>query len=269
MSQTRHLIVAAALLAVVACGTEKANTVDDDGGAIRFSTHEISAESRTCVESEATCARVHLEFIETTGGGTEAARGNIEIYLLHDLVSRMRSLLPEAVGNSINNPEGLAAAFLAEHRAFVEAFPDATAGWSVEITASAIASTPTVATIDITEFAYTGGAHPNTRRRLVSFDVQSGQLLGIEDLTTDIDTLTSITERQFRVDQGLGPDDDLEAAGFWFPEGGFTLPDNLGVTADGLIFHWDAYEIAPYSMGPIEVTVPAADLNPIVDKHYW
>jgi len=269
MSQPRHLIVAATLLAVAACGTEKKTSVDEDGGAIRFSAHEISAESRTCVESEGTCARVHLKFIETTGGGTEAARGNIEIYLLHDLVSRMRSLLPEEVGNSINNPEGLAAAFLAEHRAFVEAFPDATAGWSVEITASAIASTPTVATLDITEFAYTGGAHPNTRRRLVSFDVESGQLLGVDDLTTDIDTLTSLAERQLRLDQGLGAEDDLETAGFWFPKEGFSLPDNLGITADGIVFHWDAYEIAPYSMGPIDVTVSSADLNPIVDKNFW
>lgn len=269
MSQPRHFVVAAALLATAACGTEPTTTISENGGVIRFETHEITAESRSCIESEAKCARVRLKSIETTGGGTDSARGNIEIYLLHDLVSRMRSLLPEEVGNPINNPEELAAAFLAEHRTFVEAFPDATAEWFVEITAAAITNTPVVATIDITEFAYTGGAHPNTRRRLVSFDVQSGQLLGIEDLTTDIDTLTSITERQFRVDQGLGPDDDLEAAGFWFPEGGFTLPDNLGVTADGLIFHWDAYEIAPYSMGPIEVTVPAAELNPIVNQNYW
>jgi len=269
MSQPRHLIVAAALLIVAACGTERPEIVPENGGAVRFKTHEISAESRACAESGPKCARVKLISIETTGGGSEAARDNIDLYLLHDLVSRMRNLLPEEVGNPINSPEELAAAFLAEHRGFVAAFPDSTAEWSVEITATMITNTPLVATIDIVEFAYTGGAHPNTRRRLVSFDVESGQLLGVEDLTTDIDTLTSITERQFRVDQGLEPDDDLEAAGFWFPEEGFTLPDNLGITADGFLFHWDAYEIAPYSMGPIEVIVPAAELNPIVNQNYW
>ncbi len=269
MFHSRHLIVSAVFLAVLACGTDPTVPIDENGGAIRFTLREISAESRACVESEAKCARVKLKTIATTGGGTEAARDNIDIYLIHDLVSRMRSLLPDEVGNPINNAEELAAAFLAEHRAFVEAFPDATAEWSVEISASAITNTPIVATIDITEFAYTGGAHPNTRRRLVSFDVESGQLLGVDDLTTEIDSLTSLTERQLRVDRGLGPDDDLEAAGFWFPEEGFTLPDNLGITAEGIIFHWDAYEIAPYSMGPIDVTVPAAALNPIIAKHYW
>ena len=269
MSQPRHLAVATSLLFIAACGTEQPKTVPENGGAVRFKTHEISAASRACAESEARCARVKLAFIETTGGGTEAVRDNIDLYQLHDLVSRMRSLLPEEVGNPINNPEQLAAAFLAEHRAFVEAFPDATAEWFVEITAAMITSTPLVATIDITEFAYTGGAHPNTRRRLVSFDVESGRLIGAGDLTTDIDTLTSLAERRFRVDRGLGPDDDLEAAGFWLPEEGFRLSENLGIIPEGVIFHWDAYEIAPYSMGPIDVIVPAEQLTAIVDQKYW
>ena len=45
-------------------------------------------------------------------------------------------------------------------------------------------------------------------------------------------------EAQLRSDRGLGPEDDLEAAGFWLPEGGFALPDNMGVVAEGLLFHW-------------------------------
>ena len=269
MSQPRHLAVAAALLIVAACGAEQPRpfpktAAPSDSKPTRSRRRAAPAPSPT-----AKCARVTLKSIETTGGGSEAARDNIDLYLLHDLVSRMRALLPDEVGNPINNPEELAAAFLAEHRTFVEAFPDATAEWSVDITATAITNTPAVATIEITEFAYTGGAHPNTRRRLVSFDVESGQLLGVDELTTDIDTLTSFAERRFRVDRGLGPDDDLEAAGFWFAEEGFTLPDNLGITVDGIVFHWDAYEIAPYSMGPIDVTISVEDLRPIVNQRYW
>jgi hypothetical protein len=269
MSHLCSLGLAFALLAVAACGNQSTDRTPENGGPIRFTIHEISASSRSCAESEAKCARVELRSLETTGGGTEAARANIDLFLGHDLVSRMRSLLPEEVGNRINDIDELTAAFLAGHRAFVENFPDATAEWSVEISASAITSTPVVATIEITEFAYTGGAHPNTRRRLVSFDVESGQLIGVDELTSDVDTLTALAERHLRADRGLGPDDDLEAAGFWFPEQGFTLPDNLGITAEGVVFHWDAYEIAPYSMGPIDVTVPVEDLAGIIDRKYW
>jgi len=47
------------------------------------------------------------------------------------------------------------------------------------------------------------------------------------------------------------------------------LPDNLGIVADGVLFHWDPYEIAPYAMGPIDVTVPTDTLSTLVDRPYW
>lgn len=70
MSRLRHFSVAATLLIVVACGTESTNTIPENGGAIRFNLHEISAQSSDCAESEDRCARVTLKTMETTGGGT-------------------------------------------------------------------------------------------------------------------------------------------------------------------------------------------------------
>jgi len=72
-----------------------------------------------------------------------------------------------------------------------------------------------------------------------------------------------------RADLGLGDADDLATAGLWLPKEGFTLPENFGVVSEGLLFHWDAYEIAPYSMGPIDVTVAAGDLSAILDRNFW
>jgi len=273
MSHTRRLVIAAALVAT-ACGApsievQPVDTSPTDGGAVQFDIREISAENRDCGEENGRCARVRVVYPETTGGSTEAVRENIDLFIGHDLVSRMRGFVSEDVGNGIGDTEGLAAAFLAQHRAFIAEFPESAAEWSIDIEAKIIFNTPEVTTIDIAEFAYTGGAHPNSRRRLVSFDVATGQHLGVEDLTTDIDTITAMVERQLRIDRGLGADADLEAAGFWFPDEGFTLPDNLGITSDGVVFHWDAYEIAPYSMGPTDVIVPAGELAEFIDRKYW
>lgn len=272
MFDTRIPVIITAL-SITACGaphTEIPPTATAaDGGAVEFNIQEISAESRGCAESERNCARVTVSSLETTGGGTDTVRENIDLYLGHDLVSRMRAFLPEDVGSGLGDVDDLAAAFLATHREFVVEFPNATAAWTIEITATALYNTPIVATIDISEFAYTGGAHPNSRRRLVSFDVSTGQLLGIDDLTTDVAALTALVEDRLYLDRDLGHDGDLEAAGFWIPEGGFTLPDNIGVVAEGLLVHWDAYEIAPYSMGPIDVTIPSADLHEITTRDFW
>lgn len=273
MTHSRLLPLATAVV-LTACGAPMTDVTPIDqqppeGGAIVFALQQISAESSGCADDGPHCASVRIDTLRTAGGGTRAARENIDLYLEHDLVSRLRSFLPEEAASRANTAEALAAEFLAQHRVFVTDFPDAPARWSVEIKGGAVYNTASVTTIDITEFAYTGGAHPNTRRRLVSFDLDSGQLLGVDDLTTDATELTALAEAQLRADLGFGLDDDLETAGFWLPEGGFALPDNLGIVADGVLFHWDPYEIAPYAMGPIDVTVSTDNLAPLVNRPYW
>lgn len=268
-----HLSALAAVVLIAACGSPTTDVGEvggpTEGGAVVFAPREISAESSGCAVESPQCARVQIRTLRTAGGGTAAVRENIDASLEHDLIGRMRSVVPEDAGNRAVTADALAAEFLAQHRAFVEQFPDATARWSFELSVDAVTNTESVVTLDITEFTFTGGAHPNTRRRLVSFDVATGRLLGAEDLTPDVDGLTDMVEAKLRSDRGLGPEDDLEAAGFWLPEGGLVLPVNMGVVAEGILFHWDAYEIAPYSAGPIDVTVPVGELAANADLSYW
>lgn len=271
--KTRLAPVIVSVVIAAACGgppsTEPlSEVVPDEGGTILLLSQDIIVESGGCAEDESTCARVEVSTMATSGGGTEAVRDNIDLYLIHDLVSRLRSFVPEEVGNRLTQPGALSSAFIDQHRAFVDEFPDSTAAWFVKIDTEAIHNTPDVCTISVSETAYTGGAHPNQRRRLVSFDVLSGQLLGADDLTRDPGALAALVERQLRSDHGLGPDDDLAAAGFWISDEGLRVPDNLGIVAEGLLVHWDPYEIAPYSMGPVDVTVPAAELDGIIDGRY-
>jgi hypothetical protein len=265
-------LVAAAVM--ISCGgaPPPGQTADPrpiDGGPVRFNLLEVSAQGADCGGSSTRCARVRVSYLETTGGGTRAVRNNLDLYVQHDLVSRLRGYLSEGTSNRINRLEELTAAFLAEHRAFVEEFPDANADWSIEIAADPIYNSAKVITLDISESAYTGGAHPNSRRQLVTFEVPTGQFLSVEDLASDIETLTVIVEGHFRLVRNLAPDEDLAAAGYWFNDNRFTLPDNIGVVSDGLIFHWNSYEIAPYSMGATSVLVSASDLESVVAQDWW
>jgi hypothetical protein len=239
------------------------------GGAVQYRGRTLSAGEGDCDGSLPTCATVRVDYIEAVAGGSALVRDNVDIFIHHSVVSRLRAYLPEEVGDEINGADGLAAAFLAQHRAFIADFPDAAARWFIEIAVSAPHNTPDVTTLDLTESAFTGGAHPNSRRQLASFDVAGGRLLGIGDLTGDVDELTAVVERAFRLERGLGPDDDLGTAGFWFPEDVFTLTENVGVVAEGLLFCWNDYEIAPHSMGTTVVLVPAADLEGIVTRRLW
>lgn len=261
-----------AVMIVTGCGSPPAPAGDDmgDGGPVRFDRRVITAENRDCPGGDdAPCAWVRISYAEPIGGGSTTVRENIEIFLDHDLVGRMRGFVPEDAGRSLVDLDTLAALFLAQYRDFAAEFPDAPGGWYVELEAGPILDTDAVATLDITERAYTGGAHPNSRRRLVSFDVPTGELIGLADLGADPEQLRPLLERQLRLDRGLGPDDDLEAAGFRLADGRLPLTDNVGVVEDGLLFHWDPYEIAPYSMGPVDVLLPVEELDGVVDLRYW
>jgi hypothetical protein len=271
---SRQLQVLACIVLATACSPTPVDpgpseTTPGDGGPVAFDSREVSAETADCAGDGPHCATVTIDTIGTTGGGTALVRDNLDLYLEHDLISRLRGLVPEDAGNRLSSIDALVAEILAQHQAFVAEFPEATARWSVEISVRPLTNTASVVTLEISEIAYTGGAHPNSRTKLVSFDVASGQLLGIDDLTTEIEAVTDLVKDRLRVEHGLGPDDDLGAAGFWVGDDDLALPDNLGIVAEGLRFHWDAYEIAPYSMGPIDVTIAAAEIAGLTDRPYW
>jgi hypothetical protein len=240
-----------------------------DGGPIQFTVHTVSAGDEGCEDPASACARVHMEYVECETGGSLSARDNIDIYVRHFLVSRLRAQLPESVGSRLISFDELAAAFLAHHRAFVADFPDTTARWFIEISAELAHNTSQVATIDLSETTFTGGAHPNANRRLVSFDIASGRLLGLDDLCIDPEAFAAIAERQFRLARNIGPEASLEQAGFFLDDGRLPLPDDVGIVAGGLLLHWNPYEIAPYAAGPSTLTIPPSELEGVVVPDYW
>ena len=102
--------------------------------------------------------------------------------------------------------------------------------------------------------SYTGGAHGNQQIELVVFDAIDGRRLALEDLCAKgaIEELGEAAESRFRESKGIAPDADLEAAGYWFEDGRFTLAEDFALTNTGILFHYDAYEIAPYATGPTD-----------------
>ena len=105
---------------------------------------------------------------------------------------------------------------------------------------------------------YTGGAHPNASRLLVTFDLEDAEELTLDTVLRDgVETrLADLQTRALRRVHGLPADADLADAGFSTDaDGRVPLSRNFAVVADGWLFRWDAYEIAPYAMGPSEVTL--------------
>lgn len=160
--------------------------------------------------------------------------------------------------------DSLAARFLAGHADFRRTFPEGPGEWNIT-RAIALETLPFgLSTLRIDDQRYEGGAHGMTSVVWQSFDPATGRRLRLSDLATGapMDSLRVLGERAFRVSKGLPSGVDLKNQGWFWETGRFALPDNFGVTRDGLVFHWNPYDIAPYASGSSTITLPWSEVRP-------
>jgi hypothetical protein len=157
--------------------------------------------------------------------------------------------------------------FLEAFREFAADFPDSPGGWFLERTVEVEAASPDLLALGMEELTYTGGAHPNSRKRYRTLDPETGAVLSLSDLLQPgfEERLRSAGERAFRAVRGLGPEVDLAEAGFFQASGGrFELNDNFAPLGDGLAFHFDPYEIAAYAAGPTDLIIPWSEISELI-----
>jgi hypothetical protein len=230
--------------------------------ALGFETRRLEDTVQDCPEHLAPCASIVLEYPEIVGPAPPAVTAGLAAFIDSTVFA------PIAEGDSIaatRDPEALMRQFLGGYLDFVTSFPEAPGAWTLQREAAAIWSSPEAFSLEYTESSYTGGAHPNTFVRLATFDARTGGRLRLSDLIDPghDEALRVIGERAFRTAHGLGDADDLVGAGFWFEEGRFRLNDNFAVTAEGLRFHYDPYEVASYAVGPTDITLSRDALSAI------
>lgn len=119
-----------------------------------------------------------------------------------------------------------------------------------------------VISFKVQDYEYTGGAHGMYGISGLSFDKQTGRLLSLADLSDSPAVLREkcVDEiyRQCQTQEGL----------WWYDEASLRPAlemivdrDSWYLTDEGIVFHSDPYELAPYAAGAIEFIV-AYDLLP-------
>jgi hypothetical protein len=114
--------------------------------------------------------------------------------------------------------------------------------------------------------SYTGGAHPNWTAANYVVDLETPRRLRFSELITRAaySNLSAIADRELRnfsetvTGEALPPGTPL-SKGIYF-EDSVTLPEDFYPTEKGLNFQWDPYEIAPYAVGGVEITLSWQEL---------
>ena len=258
-----HTGAAALLLLAASCGGggsegHGASTADASAAdyvPFTFTGQVFERTAGDCAGPGTPCGRFRIAYPGITGGGTDSTRVRMN-RLLVNMVTE--DAMQSGEGRSF---EELAAGFLGEFTRAREEFPDAasTSEWTLEVTLTPLFDAPEVLSLQLLEFMFSGGAHPNSITVLRSFDTRSGSPLRLEDMVRpeSMDALIGVGERRFREVRGIGFGNDLRDAGFFAEnEGGFYLTDNVAITADGLRFFYNPFDIAAYAEGPTGLLLP-------------
>ena len=116
----------------------------------------------------------------------------------------------------------------------------------------------------------TGGAHPLSDTRYLNFDPVTGEPIKLLSILKDgaMARLTAIAETHFRRERKLAATVNLEHEGFTFPGGRFALNDNYACGGKALLFFFNEYEIASYSMGTTLVEIPYSEIRDLIRPEF-
>ncbi|TVP77531.1 MAG: DUF3298 domain-containing protein [Gemmatimonadales bacterium] len=230
---------------------------DDPGAARNRARAALDWPQATVERDEPEGLRVRLSFPEAEGDSplADAVRGWTR--------DRMTATgLGE--GGRASTPEAAADTFQTRYQAFRDDFPDAPQQWFLERHVRVEEATSRWVTLSVEESTYTGGAHPSYALGWVNLDPASGQVLDLDALFLPDarPELLELLDAELRASFQLEDNRPLTDVGLF--DETLSEPGTFALEGSGVRFLWNPYEIGPWSMGPIEVTLAWAELIPLL-----
>ncbi len=223
----------------------------DTSRSLTFNMVELTKRYVAPDTTESCCAGVDFKYPEFLDGTNESALRAINGYVAEYWVRDV----------GVDNIDALATSRLENFRQYHAQYRHESVGWSDHYTVAVRFNQVPLLTLTLSQWAMTGGAHPNHRSHSRLFSTETGEVLKLGDLLVEgfEDSLNTIGECVFRKVRGLG-DTPMSETGFFSRTGEFALNDNFAVTTDGLMFYFNEYEINGYAAGGTKVPIPYEDI---------
>lgn len=118
--------------------------------------------------------------------------------------------------------------------------------------------------IFIKSYMYTGGAHGSTQGTYLNFDATTGQQINLHSFIEDTAKLLDLAAIYFCKERHLPLDALQLQTGLFCELSSLKMPSELGFSHKGLVLYYNQYEIAPYSMGAIVITIPYKAIQEVI-----
>lgn len=129
-------------------------------------------------------------------------------------------------------------------------------GWYLEERTDVLSEAEGMAVVAWFVESYQGGAHPNHSAAHLLLDSLFGGPIFLSDflLPEAEEVLSDYIDGELRALFEIGEDESLDSGGLFIERG---APSSDFYPAwEGLVFHWNPYEIAAYAFGDIDILVP-------------
>ncbi|MCC7465824.1 MAG: DUF3298 and DUF4163 domain-containing protein [Saprospiraceae bacterium] len=228
---------------------------------------ESSLFSKRYCEDEAKgiCANFEVSYPIFSGGDSSVTTA---------LNKSLQEFVVSAVGGNGQLPFALALdsasmQFFELFKMDVKERPEIAMEYATEIKDSIPFLNSKVATVQMDGYSYTGGAHPNPFTMLVSYDLTLGaKPLEVTDLVTDTNAVKPILEKAYKLSKGLKETDPLTEVVYQEIQQ-IPLSAQVALVSNGVVFFYNAYEIAPYAVGPSAVLLTWEQLGALADRKKW
>jgi hypothetical protein len=215
------------------------------------------AASEPCADPNEACAEFVVEYPEFEEGPDE-----VVLARLNQAVTELATS-PSFDDHRAASISGTGKRFLQLYNASKQQMPGYDGRWRDQRKVSVIYQDDAVISFRLDEELYTGGAHGLSTSLLVSYGLEHGDRLSMADLFLEqrAARLNELGEQRLRQEREIAPGRSLSDAGFDFQGDRFRLSSNFAVADQAVLFHYNAYDIAPYALGPTTLVLKAAEIR--------
>ena len=219
--------------------------------AYQYQVNQITTkETEICDDQD--CPEIDISYLvfEEPKVATAAINQTLKIACINLLEEPGQSseTVQQAVDNYINNSQ--------------TAYPEdlvISGQYEIQIDQHVLYQSDDLLSVKMEYYSAQGGAHGYGGVQYHNFDPATGLQRDQDMYFSDIDGFLSLAKAKFYEHFNLSEQDGLSEKGFSFNEDKFHLPEQIGFSEEGVYLTYNAYEVASYATGIIEIVIPLAE----------
>ena len=251
-------------LLIAGCWLASCSNTGQPSRNLQFEEITLSKSEHLFADESKPACNLSIDFAFVNNANTIGAKDSINAYLLSVLFGkRYQQLSPQEA------MEGYAKEYVTNYRADLEPMiqkdidnhidkDQLTAWYSYEQELKGSIETYKGMLLSYCTYKneYSGGPHGMYTTEFINLNLSSLQPILLDELFVEDyqETLTELLWYQLALDNGVETRDELEEMGY-ATTGELAPTENFYISEDGITFYYNVYEIAPYSMGPTQITL--------------